>query len=236
MKIARLVLGLLLVIPVMGLGMLLVSIVGAGSMAGSMGPSSGITMQAAMLAGSLVFILALSRGRPARYGFRMPTGAQVKTALVIGSIGAAITHTVVAIVWKLLPPSAGHPGVAGASFLQLVITVWVIASTCEEVLYRGLIQSFLEPLGVHGVEVSGVRLSLPVIAAALLFGLMHMMLLVAGADGYLVGGIVGTAVVLGLLAGYYREKSGSLIPAILIHMLFNAFGGVSQYVQKLLGG
>jgi membrane protease YdiL (CAAX protease family) len=166
----------------------------------------------------------------------MPTGAHVRTALVFGSIWAAIAHTAVAVVWRLLPPSAGHPGVAGASFLQVVITVWVIASTCEEVLYRGLIQSFLEPLGIHGVEVSGIRLSLPVIAAALLFGFMHMMLLAAGADGFLVGGIVGTAVVLGLVAGYQREKSGSLIPAILVHMLFNAFGGVSQYVQRWISG
>jgi membrane protease YdiL (CAAX protease family) len=142
---------------------------------------------------------------------------------------------VVAVVWRLLPPSAGHPSLAGASFLQIVVTVWIIASTCEEVLYRGLIQSFLEPLRVHGLDVFGVRLSLPVIAAALLFGCMHIMLLTAGADGFLVGGIVGTAIVVGLMAGYYREKSGSLVPAILVHMLFNAYGGVSEHIQKIVG-
>jgi membrane protease YdiL (CAAX protease family) len=237
MKIVRLVLGVLLTILVAGLSMVLVSTVGkAGPISDAGWFSSGVKMQAAMLVVSLIFILALSRGKPARYGFKMPTGAQVKAALVFGSIVAVITHVVMVVVWKLLPPSSGHPGVTGSSFLQIVVTVWIMASICEEVFYRGLIQSFLEPLGSHGLKVFGVRLSLPVIVAALLFGFMHMMLLTMGADRYLVGGIVGTAIVVGLTAGYHREKSGSLIPAILVHMLFNAYGGASEYIQNLLGG
>jgi membrane protease YdiL (CAAX protease family) len=236
MKFARLALGVMLALLVAALGMMLVSVGGVRpTMSGSGWLSSGITMQAAMLVVSLIFILALSRGRPALYGFRVPTRGQIKTAMVVGSIAAIITHVVVAVVWRVLPPSTGHPGTAGASFLQIVITVWIIASICEEVLYRGLVQSFLEPLGTHGLEVFGIRLSLPVIAAAILFGCMHMMLLAGGADGFLVGGIVGTAIVVGLVAGYHREKSGSLVPAILVHMLFNAYGGASFYVQKLMG-
>jgi membrane protease YdiL (CAAX protease family) len=237
MKIVRLVLGLLLAILVAGLSMVLISTVGAMGRASDSGSfSAGVKMQAAMLVVSLIFILALSRGRPSRYGFRIPTGAQVKAALVFGSIVAVITHVVVALVWRLLPPSSGHPAAAGLSFLQIVVTVWIVASICEEVFYRGLIQSFLAPLGSYGLKVFGVRLSLPVIVAALLFGFMHMMLLTMGADTYLVGGIVGTAIVVGLTAGYHREKSGSLIPAILIHMLFNAYGGASEYIQTLVGG
>lgn len=121
----------------------------------------------------------------------------------------------------------------GGSLLQVVVSVWIVASICEEVLHRGLIQSFLDPLKGYGITIFGIRFSLPVVTVALLFGFMHIVLLTTGVDGFLVGCIVGSSIVLGMVAGYYREKSGSLLPAILVHMLFNAYGGVAQYIQRL---
>jgi membrane protease YdiL (CAAX protease family) len=236
-KIIRVLLGIMLAVLVVGLGTLLVSVVGPRfSLVRSGLLSGGAAIQVAMLVISLIFILALSRGRPGPYGFRTATRAQMKAAFVFGSIAAVMVHIVVALVWRLFPPSGGHPALVGSSFVKIVITVWIIASNSEEVVHRGLVQSFLEPLRVYGLHIFGIRLSLPVIVAALLFGSMHIMLLTLGADGRLVGGIVGMGVLLGLVAGYYREKSGSLIPAILVHTLFNIYGSASEYIQNLVTG
>jgi len=198
--------------------------------------SAGTVSQFSMLAASLLLILGLSRGRLGDYGFRPATGREVRLALIYGSAVAVAVHVVLAVVWRLIPPSSGHPELAGASFLRIVITVWVIASICEEIFLRGLVQSFLDPLKEIGTTVFGIRFSLPVVTGAVLFGAMHIMLLTLGTGGALVGGIVGSAIALGMVAGYFRERSGSLLPAIVIHMLFNIYGSVSHYIQQGLMG
>jgi membrane protease YdiL (CAAX protease family) len=235
MKILRFVLGVLLWLLVLVLSMIAVSAGGLRRLVtDSEWLSSGTTTQATMLVASLVLMLALGRGKLARYGFTAVTRGQIRTAFIFGSIAAVAVHLVLALLWRIVPTSGTHPTMAGASFIQIVVTVWIVASTCEEVFLRGLIQGFLDPLKVHGVVLRGIRLSLPVVAAAVLFGVMHLMLLTMGTDAYLVGSIVGMATVLGLVAGYYREKTGSLLPAIIIHMLFNVYGGASEYIQGLL--
>jgi membrane protease YdiL (CAAX protease family) len=235
MKFLRFVLGVLLWLLVLLLSMIAVSAGGLRRLVtDSEWLSSGTTTQATMLAASLVLMLALGRGKLGRYGFKPVTGAQFRTAFIFGSVAAVAVHLVLALLWRIVPTSGTHPTMAGASFLQIVVTVWIVASTCEEIFLRGLVQGFLDPLKDFGVTLFGIRVSLPVVTAAVLFGAMHLMLLTMGTDAYLVGSIVGMATVLGLVAGYYREKTGSLLPAILIHMLFNIYGGASEYIQGLL--
>jgi membrane protease YdiL (CAAX protease family) len=231
----RLVFGVLLWILVLGLTGIPVSHEGTRNLiAGSGWLTSGIVIQLTMLTASIILILALGRGRFGGFGFRTASRVMIKRAFIVGSIAAVAVHIVAGVLRELVPASAPHPAMGGSSFLQVVIGVWIIASVCEEVLHRGLIQSFLEPLGRCGFTVSGVRLSLPVVTAALLFGFMHTMLLTMGADAFFVGCVVASAVVLGLVAGYYREKSGSLLPAVLVHMVFNVYGGVLEYFRNWL--
>jgi len=40
------------------------------------------------------------------------------------------------------------------------------------------------------------------------------------------------AVIFGVIAGYYREKTGSLVPAVIVHMKFNISG---SFVDFLVG-
>jgi membrane protease YdiL (CAAX protease family) len=47
--------------------------------------------------------------------------------------------------------------------------------------------------------------------------------------------IVINATILGLLAGYYRETSGSIIPAIAVHMTFNVVGaGLPMVLMRVI--
>ncbi len=235
MKAIRIISSVMLCVLVLGLSSVPASISSVRSlMADSAWLTRGTATQVMILAVSLVLILCFSRGNLTRYGFRRSTIKQIKAAFLFGSIAAVTVHVLLAVLWKLLSLSENQPVIAGSSFVQIVISVWILASISEEMLFRSLIQSFLGPLREHGVSIFGIRLSLPVLIAALLFGLVHIMLLTTGADIYFIAGIVSSAVVLGIVAGYYREKSGSLLPAILVHMLFNAYGGAVQYIQQLV--
>src|SRR5262249_52939981 len=83
----------------------------------------------------------------------------------------------------------------------------------EEVIFRGLLQTTLSnDLATKNLSVS-VRNAVPVALVALLFAVIHLK----------VGPLTAFfALILGILAGELRRRSGSLIPAILTHSIFNA--------------
>jgi membrane protease YdiL (CAAX protease family) len=70
---------------------------------------------------------------------------------------------------------------------------------------------------------------LPVLFSGLYFGLMHVV-----AINKLGPPVIVLTTLLGLVAGYYREKTGSLIPAIIIHALFNIGGMLPMWVLSWL--
>lgn len=123
-------------------------------------------------------------------------------------------------------------GQAPRTFIQLtnaqtVVFVWIYASLCEETLVRGLLQSLLGGLAEAGVAVRS-KLSLPVVVSALAFGAMHLGLI--GRIGPAAIPIILMTIFLGFVAAHYREKTGSLVPAILVHMLFNMGGTLPLWV------
>jgi membrane protease YdiL (CAAX protease family) len=162
-------------------------------------------LQAVMAAAALIWMLILGRGGLTAYGFR---GVHPKRLLA--------------------------PALVGLTLSQIIVVVWISASIAEELLTRGLVQGFLEPLKDYGLRIFRLRLSIPVIGAALFFGLMHLALLSTGAAASAVVTIALFAVVLGLIAGYYREKTGSLLPAILVHFLFNFWGSAVGWLAGTL--
>ncbi len=182
----------------------------------------------AMLILSIIIMLVASKGKLSRYGFKLARNVQVRQIILCG-LSLGIISTLIA---------ASLPGkessVAGElSFLQTVVFIWLYASICEEVFARGLIQSSLSRLTEYGFTVSERRISLPVLISALLFGLVHLIQSVMGAGGYQVLIIVLFAFVLGLIAGYQRERTGSLVPAIMVHVFANVGGSLASYLIGL---
>ena len=116
------------------------------------------------------------------------------------------------------------------SHLQDIIFIWIYASICEEVFTRGLLQSFLSPLTRYGINLSKkLRLSLPVLFSGLYFGMMHIV-----AIDKMGPPVILFATLLGIITGYYREKTESLIPAIIIHALFNIGGMLPMWLLSWL--
>lgn len=184
---------------------------------------------------SLALMVALSRGRVASYGLRGTGVREIRSvAAAAGTVAAAV-----GIVAAVLGVASGNAGPGGGAtsgeggLLKTVVSVWIVASISEEMLFRGLVQSFLKPLGDHGFWLFGRRLSIPVAAGAIGFGLIHLGLLTM-APGPMVAAIVVSATILGFIAGYYREKSGSVLPAIVAHFTFNVLGSGIPMLAALL--
>lgn len=189
--------------------------------------TSGLVTQATFLVSALVLMRVIGGGDWARFGMRTARPGIMLRAVAISAAVMLVLMSPLLVVWMVNPAPAGEgpsgPGPASGSLLHTVVFVWLIASTCEEVFYRGLLQGFLSPLASYGVRLWIARISLPVAFCAALFGLSHLCLIGIFPPPLLASILVSTTVA-GLVAGYYRERTGSLIPAIAVHMTFNVVG------------
>ena len=110
----------------------------------------------------------------------------------------------------------------GSSIWVMILGIWFWSSITEEIFNRGLVQSLLQDL----TKFRFLGLSFPVWMSAILFGAGHLTVFNLTSSPFFVMFIVSGATMMGLLAAYYREKSGSIIPAILVHILANVFGSL----------
>jgi membrane protease YdiL (CAAX protease family) len=156
----------------------------------------------------LVFLLARPPAGMAEFGLRIPHSRYVVIAAVSGlTLGFAATF--LSHVFPSKPPfdvSGFAPWMIGLYFL-------IGASIQEEIIFRGLIQSMVERWWMATFSVCGGSLSGSVAFTAALFGVIH---LEAGAV------VALGAIILGLTAGELRRRSGSLLPAVIVHALFNS--------------
>jgi membrane protease YdiL (CAAX protease family) len=99
---------------------------------------------------------------------------------------------------------------------QLYLCFLVAAPIQEETVFRGLLQSALAGSLAHGVisaASAGIAASL---AIAVLFGAVHLRVAPAV--------VAVGAMILGVLTGELKRRSGSLLPGMLCHALFNLGG------------
>jgi CAAX protease family protein len=75
------------------------------------------------------------------------------------------------------------------------------------------------------IRLRSLELPTAALVSALLFAAVHIAVSRQGAASGEVLFIVLGAFVLGLLAGWLRSLSGSLLPAIVVHALFNMIAG-----------
>lgn len=184
---------------------------------------------------SLLVILLVNKGNLSGYGFKRNSNIKYFPFIfkVAGiSIAALIFGSILfmGILNRVFPTgnSAGFP--EPKSILQMILAVWIWSSFCEEVLLRGLVQSFMQKF----THIKLFHLSIPVIVSGLLFGAMHLSLFRAGMGLWFVCVIVFNTSVIGLMAAHYREKSGSLIPAFWIHFIANVVGSLPLIIKMII--
>jgi membrane protease YdiL (CAAX protease family) len=170
-----------------------------------------------LLAGALiaygllfVFVLALTQGMPRRdvLALRAPPSWWRAVGLAVVAVIAILVgaYLVLALAQagdeQNLTPE-GWDGSRAGQYAASFVAVVLIAPVVEELLYRGVGLSLLEPYG-RWVAVG---------VTAAIFGLGHGLLLSLGAFVWF-----------GIVVALVRLRTGSIYPAILVHCTFNALG------------
>ncbi len=195
------------------------------------------TTQALELTLSVLAIAILGKARFADYGFRWLRGDYLKVAnmgriaLAAGgsaALGMAATGAI------LITGAQGNPLAKELTLPQIVLFVWLFSSIIEEIFTRGFIQSHIAQATESSIKFVFFRVQIPVLLSALAFASMHLVLLRSGADLKTLVIILLFTFSVGLLAGHERSRSGSLLPAIGIHMLANIGGMVGGILYGII--
>lgn len=161
----------------------------------------------------LIMVIFLTRGGGHRKDFGLvSTGKRyLLGAFVLGGILGLI----VAVLQRVFGIQSPRTFEAFA-FWQIVLLFWIGASIQEEFIFRSLIQSVVgRTLGSSTLSWGPV--SAAAVIVAVLFALIHVPMGMFTACA---------ALVAGLSAGELRARSGSILPAVIVHAMFNITGTI----------
>ncbi|HOD65348.1 MAG TPA: CPBP family intramembrane metalloprotease [candidate division Zixibacteria bacterium] len=201
-----------------------------------------LTTQALELGLSLGAIAVFGRGRFANYGFRLPRPDRHWSAALAGWMPIGLTALglgTLATAAMLACGGKGNPLVRELTFPQVILFVWIFSSTIEEVFTRGFLQSHIASAGEPRLGPRFLRIGRAALISAAFFAAMHLVLLLSHTDAVTVVIILLFTFSVGLLAAHQRERTGSLVPAIGVHMLANVggvFGGIVYAIIAMLSG
>ncbi len=176
---------------------------------------------AGMLIGGLICIALLSKGRFRDYGLKLPPGRTYVAAALLW--GAAFG--VIMFVIDYAPQLGAHAAPKNLPLTSTNIAGWLTfeglwAGTVEEIVFRGLLLTFLMSRISGRVRVGKYTMHVAGVVIAVLFCLAHVssfwtrpFLLAAGQQAY--------AFALAILYAYWYEKSGSVLAPIIGHNVGN---------------
>jgi membrane protease YdiL (CAAX protease family) len=186
---------------------------------------------------SLLAIAILGKGKFAAYGFCLPKSDNQSGKTKIKWIWISLTATLLGIITTPLIlglGGTGNPLVRALSLPQIILFVWILSSTIEEVFTRGFLQGHLSDLDGKYIKLLSVRVELPVLISALFFACMHFSLLAVGVNAITMVFTFLFTLSIGLMAGFLRAKTGSLIPAIVVHVLANIGGMIGGIIFTII--
>jgi membrane protease YdiL (CAAX protease family) len=179
-----------------------------------------------LMAAVALAAMATSGRRFAEFGFRRPapaTGHFMLWGLVLGAASSGVMLAFALPGMRARLAAYGLPG--------LVLWIWLISSTVEEVFCRGWFQSLVA--GADEGDSRGERTRTAVMWSAALFGSMHLSLLFAGVDIASIVVVVLSVTALGYVCATARARTGSLRPAIAAHVMFNVGGFLAGVIYAI---
>ena len=196
-----------------------------------------LTTQGLELILSLLAIMIFGKRKFSDYGFCWPrleeSTSKGKFRWVLISLTAPLLG-IAATVSILGLGGSGNPLVRQLTLPQIVLIVWIFSSTIEEIFTRGFLQGHLSILSGRYLKLGLFRIELPVLISALFFACMHFVLFFSGVDAITMVVVFLFTLFIGLMAGHLRARTGSLIPAITVHMLANIGGMVGGVIYSII--
>ncbi len=157
------------------------------------------------------------------YKISLPRFKKTLRPILFGLLTAITVNVIMSIVEKTLGAKTieSHSAHSAMSPLQFFIFIFICTPIAEEVLFRGFLQNILKPFKIKGIKIFKKHVSVPVIISAIVFGLVHLIVITSGSGTLFVIRTVVFATTLGLIAGYYQEKYNNNGYAIIVHMAGN---------------
>jgi membrane protease YdiL (CAAX protease family) len=174
---------------------------------------------------ALLLTAIVSHGNFAAFGFQGAPARAIWQSSLLGILFGVALATLAFLLRTRLPFVEALPR------WQLVLLAWIATPFQEEVIFRGLFQGILERASLGDVHVGGWTISVAAVIAAVVFALVHLNLRTTGATWSTAIFTVIGALILGLLAGYFRWQTGSLIPCFIVHALFNMPGTLADWIK-----
>ena len=143
------------------------------------------------------------------YGFRANTSSLAKVSQT-----SIVCSAVLVYVVSIASQGEKSPLELPRDPVLLCLLLLLVAPVCEETFFRGLVQGFLLRRG---------HFKLSIAVPALLFSAVHVLPFSSVGPALLLA-LLLSALALGVIAGYFRAISGSLLPAFLAHFWFNLIG------------
>lgn len=161
---------------------------------------------------TLVFLLKVTRLRTNDLRIMLPAPWSPGFCLPVFLGVANLANLAGALINRLTgsPTTSEMLPSGGPELLMQFLALCVMPAVAEELLFRGAFQGLMRPCGSAAA----------IFAPALLFGLLHLDL----AQGL-------TAFACGVFLGWLAERSGSILPGMLLHLANNILAFLTIYLR-----
>jgi membrane protease YdiL (CAAX protease family) len=173
-----------------------------------------------MLVAALVLIYIMSGGHPQKFGLRLPLAKSYVSAALGWGIVFAIVMTIIDYLPNLLRHTAPNFTLSTHNVLGWLSFEGLFAGTVEEILFRGLLVSYLASKISGRVRLGSFNLHAAGVIVAFLFCLAHVGSFY-GRPFWIAMGQQAYAFVWAIFYAYWLEKSGSVLAPIIGHNVGN---------------
>ena len=161
---------------------------------------------------TLLFLLKVTRLKTKDLRIMLPAPWRPGVCLPVFLGVANLANLAGALINRLTgsPATSEMLPSGGPELLMQFLALCVMPAIAEELLFRGAFQGLMRPCGSAAA----------IFAPALLFGVLHLDL----AQGL-------TAFACGVFLGWLAERSGSILPGMLLHLVNNALAFLTIYLR-----
>ena len=161
---------------------------------------------------TLVFLLKVTRLKTKDLRIMLPAPWSPGFCLPVFLGVANLANLAGALINRLTgsPATSEMLPSGGPELLMQFLALCVMPAIAEELLFRGAFQGLMRPCGSAAA----------IFAPALLFGVLHL---------HLAQGL--TAFACGVFLGWLAERSGSILPGMLLHLVNNALAFLTIYLR-----